>query len=68
MNWFLYGRDLRHETVKPTRVLSIRETKRQWSIFEVELTVSDKYWHSINRFYCKTYIRGVFRNQSNIYN
>ena len=43
MNWFLYGSDLRHETVKLTRVLSIRETKRQWSIFEVELTVSDKF-------------------------
>ena len=32
------------------------------------LTISDKYWHSVNVFYCKTYARGVFRTQSNIYN
>ena len=32
------------------------------------LTTSDKYWHSVNLFYCKTYARNVFRTQSNIYN
>ena len=32
------------------------------------LTISDKYWHSVNIFYCKNYARGVFRTQPNIYN
>ena len=31
-------------------------------------TISDKYWHSVNFFYCKTYARGMFKPQSNIYN
>ena len=30
------------------------------------MTISDKYWHSVKLFYCKTYARGVFRTQSNI--
>ena len=29
--------------------------------------MSDKYWHSANLFYCKTYTKGAFRTQSNIY-
>ena len=32
------------------------------------LTIPDKYWHFVNLSYCKTYVRGLFRTQSNIYN
>ena len=31
-------------------------------------TISDQYWHSVNLFYCNTYVRCVFRTHSNIYN
>ena len=32
------------------------------------LSISYRYWHSINLSYSKTYARGVFRPQLNIYN
>ena len=32
------------------------------------LSIFYKYWHSINLFYSRTYTRGVFRTQLNIYN
>ena len=32
------------------------------------LSIFYKYWHSINPFYSRTYTRGVFRTQLNIYN
>ena len=35
---------------------------------KLNLTILDKYWHSVNFFYCKTYTRGVFRTQSSVYN
>ena len=31
-------------------------------------TISDQCWHSVNLFYCNTYVRSVFRTQPNIYN
>ena len=36
MEWFLYGRDLRHERVKSTYVLLIRERRRQLYTFNVD--------------------------------
>ena len=30
--------------------------------------MSDKYWRSVNLFYSKTYTRGTFKTQSNVYN
>ena len=36
MDWFLYDRDLYHERVKPTSFLLIRETRKQWQIFEAD--------------------------------
>ena len=31
------------------------------TLIKLTLTILDKYWHSVNLFYSKTYTRGVFR-------
>ena len=43
MDWFLHDRDLRHELVKPTCFLLIRETEGNDKFFKSTLTISDKY-------------------------
>ena len=43
MGRFLYDRDLRHERVKPTCFLLIREREGNDKCFKSTLTISDKY-------------------------
>ena len=57
--------------VKPTCLLLIKETRNQWQIFDFEKVhfhFNNKNWYSVNLFCCETYIRGVFRTQSDVYN
>ena len=47
-----------------------RDKKIHYKFFTGQswLSISYKYWHSINLSYNRTYTRGVFRTQLNIYN
>ena len=67
MDWFLYDRNLRHERVKPTWFFfKFEKQEGNDKFLKSTLTISDKCWNSVN-LSCKTYTRGVFRTQSNIY-
>ena len=68
MDWFIYGRDLRHERVKPTCFYWFEKQEGNDRLLKSTLAILDKYWRSGNLFYCKTYARGVLRTRSNIYN
>ena len=46
--------------------LLIRETEGNDKFSKSTLIILDKYSHSVNLFYCKTYTRSVFRPQSSI--
>ena len=48
-------------------LLLIQETRRSMTNFWLWESPEKYYWHSLNLFYSKTYIRTVYRTQSNIY-
>ena len=54
--------------VKLTCFYQFERQEGDYKFLKSTLTVSDKYRHSANVFYCKTYTRGVFRTQPNICN
>ena len=58
--------------VKETCFLLIQEIRKSMTNFWLWQSwlwqILDKYWYSINFFHSRTYSRGVFRTQSNIYN
>ena len=45
-----------------------RKSMTNFLLWQSRLSIFYKYWHSINLFYSRTYTRGVFRTQLNIYN
>ena len=54
--------------VKSICFLLVREQEGNGKFLKSTLTISNKYWHSVNLRYYKIHTRSVFTTQSNFYN